>query len=251
MKFKDTTIHIERIGEEGRPIIFLHGWGQGGSTFLPVVRELSQPYQVYLVDLPGFGKSDEPNEAFTLNDYVELLETIIAHYRLKNPLVVAHSFGGRVAIKHASKYHSISKLILTNSAGLKDSRPLSYYIKVYTYKALKWLFSFKLLRKYRKKVLSRFGSSDYKNASPIMRQTLVQAVNEDLSDDLKQIVIPVLLFWGERDEITPLHHAKRMKELLHDSGLVVVKDGGHFAYLDDPYLLAMVIEAFYPVEGAK
>ena len=251
MKFLDITVHIERIGEAGRAIIFLHGWGQNGQTFLPVIRELTKPYQIYLVDLPGFGHSEEPKTAFTLDDYVELLETIIAHYQLKNPLIVAHSFGGRVAIRHASRYHTAGKLILSNSAGLKTKKTFRYYAMVNTYKVLKKLFSIQPLLKYRERVLRRFGSSDYKNASPIMRQTLVHVVNEDLTEDLKQIVIPVLLFWGERDEVTPLYLAERMKALLHDSGLVIVKNGGHFAYLDDPFLLARVIEAFYPVEGLK
>lgn len=249
MIYKNTTIHIEKIGDVGRPIIFLHGWGQSGDTFKPVLNQLTKPYQVYLVDLPGFGQSGEPETAFTLDDYVELLETMIAHYQITNPLIIGHSFGGRIAIKHASRYHTAGKLLLVNSAGLKDKRKLSYYFRVYTYKFLKKLFSFKLLHRYREKVLGRFGSKDYKNASPVMRQTLVQVVNQDLSEELKQIVIPVLLFWGELDDVTPISHAERMKSLLHDSGLVTVKEGGHFSYLDDPFLFARVLEVFYRSEG--
>lgn len=245
MKIKETNVYLNKIGEEGKEIIFLHGWGQESSTFTPVVEKLESSYQVYLIDFPGFGKSKEPPYPYTLDDYVEILEEIIQFYKMKDPLIIGHSFGGRVAIKHANIYKTSGKLILVNSAGIKDKRTWKYYARVYTYKFIKRLFSVRALRKYKQRVLGRFGSSDYKNASEIMKKTLVQVVNEDLSEHLSQIKIPVVLFWGEQDTVTPFSHAKRMQELLSDSGLVTVKKAGHFSYLEDPYLLAKVIESFH------
>jgi pimeloyl-ACP methyl ester carboxylesterase len=245
MIINNMNVYVNVVGDSEKEIIFLHGWGQDSTTFNPVIEYLKDHYKIFLVDFPGFGKSDEPENVLTLNDYVEVLKKIIQCYKIKDPLIIGHSFGGRVAIKYTSHYEGVSKLILVNSAGLKNKRTWKYYYKVYTYKFFKRFFSLKPLTKYKDKVLSKYGSSDYKNASEMMKKILVNVVNEDLSNELKNIFIPVILFWGENDTVTPLEHALRMQEYLDDVGLVKVPNAGHFSYLEDPYLLYKVIEAFH------
>ena len=91
----------------------------------------------------------------------------------------------------------------------------------------------------------RRGSADYSAASPIMRQTLVLAVNEDLTHCMKNIDVPTLLFWGEADDATPLSDAKRMEKRIPDAGLVVVRGGSHFSFLDDTLLFFRVLDSFF------
>lgn len=239
------NVNIEIIGNSEKEIIMLHGWGQDSTTFNNIVTSLKGQYKIYLIDLPGFGKSDEPDHDYDLNDYAKILNQVISSYHIKKPLVIGHSFGGRLAIKYEATYGGLNKIILVNSAGIKPKRNCMYYFKVYYYKFIKRVFSLPLFNKYKKSVLNKFGSNDYKNATIRMRKVLVKVVNEDLSHYMRKIKIPVLLFWGENDKVTPISNAYKMKELLKDSGLVVVKNSGHFSYLDDPYLLIEVIKVFY------
>ena len=78
-----------------------------------------------------------------------------------------------------------------------------------------------------------------------MRQTLVLAVNEDLTHCMKNIDVPTLLFWGEADDATPLSDAKRMEKRIPDAGLVVVRGGSHFSFLDDTLLFFRVLDSFF------
>lgn len=151
--------------------------------------------------------------------------------------IIAHSFGGRIAIWFAANYpEKINKLILINSAGIKPGRTLKYHIKVAIAKTGKKLFTLSIFGKYRERLLNNLyrlvGSKDYQQQTGIMRSTLVKVINEDLRGLLPKIIAPTLLIWGENDKDVPLSSAKIMESKIKDAGLVVFKDAGHFSYLD-------------------
>lgn len=88
------------------------------------------------------------------------------------------------------------------------------------------------------------GSSDYNNASEMMRRTLSKIVNEDLKSVMPSIKAPTLLIWGENDTATPLRDAKIMERLIPDAGLVSFSGCGHYSFLDNPYQFAAVLRSF-------
>lgn len=219
-------------------IIFLHGWGANINVFMPVINEVSKKYNVYAIDLPGFGLSQEPPKEYMVEDYSKIIFEFIKKLKLENVILIGHSFGGRVIIKLVgSLKYKPKKIILIDSAGIKPKRTLKYYIKVYSYKfvrnVLKIIFgkekSTKIIEKYRSKV----GSEDYKNASNVMREVFKNTVNEDLRVYLPNIKVPTLLIWGENDTDTPLSDGRIMEKMISDSGLVILKDAGHYSYLDN------------------
>ena len=125
---------------------------------------------------------------------------------------------------------------------------MSYYTKVYTFKALKNIFKLfpnaEMFNNIRERVLGKFGSSDYKKSPEILRKTMSIIVNEDERDILTNIECPTLLIWGENDEDTPLEDAKIMEKNIKDSGLVVLKNAGHFSYLDCYNDFSVIIKNF-------
>lgn len=90
----------------------------------------------------------------------------------------------------------------------------------------------------------KFGSADYAAASPVMRGSLVKAVNEDLEPLLPQITAETLLIWGDKDTATPLSDGRKMEKQIKGSGLVVFSGAGHYSFLEQPYLFAKVIKSF-------
>lgn len=102
----------------------------------------------------------------------------------------------------------------------------------------------KMSKELEEKIKSKFGSSDYKNASPILRKVFVRVVNEDLTYLLKDIDCPTLLFWGENDDATPLSDAKKMEKIIPDAGIVTVPGGGHYSYLDNFPMFSAVVNKF-------
>ncbi|MES0337621.1 MAG: alpha/beta hydrolase [Candidatus Magnetobacterium sp. LHC-1] len=211
-------------------MLLLHGWASSLDSFVSVQRYLSSKFKVYAIDFPGFGKSEEPKEIWGTEDYCTFLEAFMEKMNIAKPIIIGHSFGGRVAIRLALKKKA-DKLILIDSAGIRPKRTAKYYFKVYSYKLAKYMLKYlspRLLVKYKGSV----GSKDYINASPTMKQILIKVVNEDLTKLLPEITIPSLLIWGENDMETPLYQANVMNKLIPDSGLVILKGAGHFSHID-------------------
>ena len=247
-----TTIHDLKIhytvSGAGHDLLLLHGWGAQGSSFAPVQAHLEQHFRCYSLDFPGFGQSDPPQEAWGTAEYTDFVRQFIQDRQLEHPILIGHSFGGRIAIRLASA-ENFPKVILVDSAGIRPRRSWDYYLKVSTYKSLKAvLLSTPVLKNHAEKILAHFrkraGSSDYQNASHIMRTVLVKVVNEDLRHLLPGITAPTLLIWGERDEATPVADGRLMESLIPDAGLVVLKNAGHFSYLDRLHDFLVILDNF-------
>lgn len=231
----------------GNPLILMHGWGCSHSTVESIAAVASKTNTVYNVDFPGFGDSPEPPEVWGVEQYTRLIEGMSTQLGLKNPILIGHSFGGRVGILYASR-NTVSKLILVDAAGVKPKRSIKYYIKVYSFKMMKHLM--RLIYGNEKAAAkieaqrTRRGSSDYASASPKMRAILSRCVNEDLQSEMPKIKAPTLLIWGENDTATPMRDARIMERLIPDAGLVSFPGCGHYSFLDNPIQFAAVLKSF-------
>ena len=203
------------------------------------------------VDFAGFGQSEEPSAVWGVEEYTRSVEAIAQAEGIENPILVGHSFGGRVSIVYASR-NKTQKIILVDAAGVKPRRSFTYYRKVYTFKLMKWLAPILMGKERAQQMIekrrAKAGSSDYNNASPRMRAILSKCVNEDLCHLMPKIQAPTLLFWGENDTATPLADAKRMEKLIPDAGLVTVAGAGHYSFLENTPLFMRVVESFLSKE---
>ena len=251
---KDATVNGLRIhytdsGQGPRTIVMMHGWGCDHTTLATVeTTALECGYRVVNVDFPGFGKSEEPPEVWGVEQYTRCIEQLIGQLGLKDPALLGHSFGGRVGILYASRHADVSKLILVDAAGIKPRRSFTYYRKVYSFKALKWIMYLCLGKREAERRLdarrAKAGSSDYAAASPMMRRILSRVVNEDLTSRLPLIKAPTLLIWGKNDTATPLADAEKMERLIPDAGLVAFDGCGHYSFLDNMAGFAAVLRSF-------
>ncbi|MDO5771765.1 MAG: alpha/beta hydrolase [Bacteroidales bacterium] len=239
---------------EGMPVILMHGWGCNHSTLKSIEAQLTPGFKVYNVDFPGFGGSNEPSAVWGVEEYTSLIEEFARQEHIESPILLGHSFGGRVGILFASR-NKVHKLILVDAAGVKPRRSLRYYYKVYSYKAIKHALLFFLGKKRGETALNSYrakvGSSDYSNASPMMRAILSKVVNEDLKSVMPKIACPTLLIWGANDTATPLADAKIMEKLIPDAGLVSFDGVGHYSFLENPYQFAAVLKSFLSKDMTK
>lgn len=225
------------IKGEGCDVVLLHGWGASIESFRPVIDALSRDYRVICPDLPGFGKSDEPSSPWSTEDFAEFVKAFLDFLNIKNPVIIGHSHGGRIALCLLGKMNfPAKKAILIDSAGIKPKRGPKYYFNTYKYKLGKKILSCPLYYKFTKNIYEKYtsnaGSEDYRNSSPMMKRTMSIVVNQDFSDVMKNIKVSTLLIWGDADTATPLKDGQKMEKLIPDSGLVVFKGAGHFSYLD-------------------
>lgn len=232
---------------DNHPLILMHGWGCSLETVRSIAAVASQTHRVYNIDFPGFGESPEPAGVWGVEEYTRLIEKFIAGLMLDNPVLVGHSFGGRVSILLASR-NKVDKVILVDAAGVKPRRPLKYYFKIYSFKASKWAVKTLLPRRKAESIINKMrarrGSADYNSASPLMKSILSKVVNEDLCGVMSDIKAPTLLIWGENDTATPLSDAKKMEKLIPDAGLVSFPGAGHYSFLDNPAGFRAVLKSF-------
>ena len=251
--YHSVRLHYTDCGE-GHPLLLLHGWGCNTTTFSAIRPFLEARFRVLTIDFAGFGQSDEPREVWGVEEYTRSVEALAKAEGIENPILIGHSFGGRVSIVYASR-NKTQKVILVDAAGVKPRRSLSYYRKVYTFKLLKRILPLIVGRKRATEMIearrAKAGSSDYNQATPMMRAILSKCVNEDLCHLMPKIEAPTLLFWGEKDTATPLADAKRMEKLIPDAGLVTVAGAGHFAFLENTPLFLRVAESFLQKEIKK
>jgi len=239
INIRGLNINYETHGSENtKEVLILHGWGANIQSFAPVTKHLSNKFKVHILDLPGFGESDEPNEGFFVEDYANIVLEFIKKLDIKKPVLIGHSFGGRVIMKMVGKLgYEPEKIIFVDSAGIKPRRGLDYYFKVYSYKLAKKAINLMLPKEKATKLIEDMrkskGSVDYNNASENLKKTFINVVNEDLREHLPNIKVPTLLIWGEKDMDTPLRDAKIIEKLVPDAGLVVFKGAGHYSYLEN------------------
>ena len=233
---KGINVNYVQYGN-GKDVVLLHGWGQNIEMMQFIGDRLGDKFRITILDFPGFGESEEPKEEWTVGDYVDLLHELVLSLEIKNPIIVGHSFGGRVGIKYASKY-DVEKLVLMGAPCFYDQQ---LDLKTKVLKGLKKLPGMNSFGEFMKKYI---GSTDYKNASPMMRKILVNVVREDLSEDAKKIEAPTLLIWGTNDEAAPIEEARRLEKILKDGALIELP-GTHYAYIENLDRVVSILDNFF------
>ncbi len=220
----------------GKDLVFLHGYLSCKESFYPQLEYFSKFYRVTALDFPGFGENAALNAPWSVDDYADWTERTLQTLNIVRPHVIAHSFGGRVAIKCLSRGEPFDRAVLCGCAGIVPKRTLRYKLRVSAYRAVKRIAPAYAERK--------FGSAEYKTLSPVMKESYKKIVNEDLREAAKSISRPVLFINGENDRDTPPASAEIYAANAPLSKTLVLKNCGHFAHLDNPLAFDMAAEEF-------
>lgn len=245
-------IHYEQYGA-GEEILCLHGWGCAVKHFEPIAKELGKTHHVTVIDFPAHGESSRPPEPWGVTEFGECTHKLIEALKLGKVDIIAHSFGGRVALYLGAHYpEDVKRLVLTGCAGLKKPQTEEGKKRAEQYQKLKKLYS--TVKKIPfmkgtaedalKALQQKYGSADYNALDDEMKKTFVKVVNEDLSPLLPQIQASTLLVFGENDTDTPLWMGQRMEKEIPDAGLVVFENDDHFAYLRQWPRFCAIVQAF-------
>lgn len=248
------NICYQITGEGEETVVMLQGWGTNFGIYDSVANAINEKIKVVQFDFPGFGSSDEPREPWNVDAYADFFCKFMAALGIKRATLIGHSYGGRVILKLAAREKlpfAIERIVLIDSAGIVPEKTPAQKRKIKRYKVMKkimnasaveFLFP-ELVEDWR----SRQGSADYRAASPMMRQCMVLAVNEDLRHLLPKVQQETLLIWGDKDTATPLADAKLMEENLPNAGLVVLEGAGHFSFLEQPVRFQSILRSFFKI----
>lgn len=242
-------LHYEVTGN-GPALVLMHGWGCDHTTVRSIATTAEHTHTVYNLDLPGFGLSQEPPVVWGVDDYARCVDAFMAHEGIEHPVLVGHSYGGRVAIYLGAEGKIVPEaLILIDAAGVKPRRSLSYYYKVYSFKIAKKIALALLGKEKGARIVERMrsgrGSADYASSSPLMKGVMSRSVNQDLRPLMPSVrARQTLLIWGTDDTATPMRDAHIMEKLIPGAALVAFDGCGHYSFLDNPGQFAAVLNSF-------
>jgi pimeloyl-ACP methyl ester carboxylesterase len=230
-------------------VIILHGWNLSGQRFEPLKKILkTHGFTVLNPDLPGFGQEQPPPAPWHVSDYAKFVHDFIVKNKLKKPILIGHSFGGRVGLKLTQMYpDDLHSIILTGVPGFSPVASRKRLLFLLLAKVGGMIFRippFSLFAYLARKLLYRFaGAHEFNRAKGSMQQTFKFTVSDDLTEAMKLVKIPCLLVWGKLDSMVPLSVANRMLTLIPDSKLVVIKEGDHgVPYKDAPQFYSFIKE---------
>ena len=220
----------------GKDLVFLHGYLSSKEAFAAQIAYFSKFYRVTAIDFLGFGDSKPLTEPFSVADYAAWTREVFSLLDIRNPHIIAHSFGCRVAVKMLAEDNATAdKLVMTGPAGIIRKRGFSYHFKVKSYRVVRRFFPRFAERK--------FGSAEYRSLSPVMRESYKKIVNEDLRGDAARIQNLTLIVEGESDTTTPFDEAKIYLQSLKNGSLKRMR-GGHFAFAEEALLFNLITEEF-------
>lgn len=225
-----------------KTLVFLHGWGVSSEIFKPLYPLLERDFQIYALDLPGFGKTPI-EKPMALKDYADFVYEFLKNNKIERPIIIGHSFGGAVATKMALLYpNKISKLVLVCASAIRQPRRKMIFIKKVA-DILKPLLPEKT-RKFILKILG-YDKTDYAQIeSSKLKETFKNVISEDLSLYFSLVKMPALIIWGENDAITPLAEGELIAKSISGAKLEVIKNAGHFAFLEKPEEFIKLIKEF-------
>jgi pimeloyl-ACP methyl ester carboxylesterase len=237
--FADGRLFGSVTGPDAPRILALHGWGRTHRDFDAVVAPVDEdPLAALAIDLPGFGASPPPVEAWGAHEYAEAVGALLSE--MQSPVIVlGHSFGGRVALHLANQRPAaVGALVLT---GVPFLHPAGRRRRVApAYKAIRRLHRLKVVSDATMEAArQRYGSADYKAAQGIMRQVHVRSVNETYEAQLDAVQCPVHMIWGADDTATPPEVAERALARIAHGDLAVYPGIGHLT----PLLIPAVLRA--------
>ena len=226
--FADGAFFAEVYGSGSPTVLALHGWGRRGNDFAKAL----EGHSGIAPDLPGFGASPVPDEVIGADAYADIVAHALDSFD-RPPVLVGHSFGGRVAVCLAAKHpEKVGDLVLT---GVPLIRLETGRRPAVGYRFARWLNTIGVISDERmEREKKKRGSADYRAADGVMRDILVTVVNESYEGQLGRIGGRVHLLWGADDREVPVSVAEAASALLADSKLEILPDVGHFLPLEAP-----------------
>jgi pimeloyl-ACP methyl ester carboxylesterase len=248
--------------------VFCHGTPWSSLLWAPYADALSGEFTVHLWDMPGYGQSSKsPEHGVSLKLQGELLADLISHWGLESPHVVAHDYGGAVALRaHLLHDRAFASLALVDVVAVAPWGSDFFRLvrdNPETFAALPHAVHEGALRAY-------IEGASHVGLTPRQLETLVapwldaegqaafyrqiaqadQAYTDEIQGRYPSLDLPVLVAWGVNDTWIPVDRAHLLAELIPDAQLELIEEAGHLVQLDQPVQLATRLHRWLTAQAA-
>ncbi len=228
-------------------VIFIHGAGQSSHCWkyqFKLSEELEQ-YNFIFIDLPGHGKSDGPGFK-TIKEYSDFLNSFINKMDIKEYVLVGHSMGGRITqvslVDHP--LNAIGSVLVGTGPRIRVTR---HAIELAT-KSFKDFADMAAENSFSKSAPLEL-KTEFKElllkSNPETAANDLAACNEfDTTDILLKIKVPTYIITGEEEKLAPIKNSVRLKNLIDNSRMEIIKGAGHFVMLEKPGEFNRIVKEF-------
>lgn len=284
IKVDNTSLYVRVVGK-GQPVIVLHGGPDFDHSYLlPDLDRLSNQFRLIYYDQRGRGKSAEnvnPNDVTLLSD-LDDLDRVRQHFGLNSVALLGHSWGAVLALEYALRHPTrVSRLILMNPAPV-SAVDLAAFRKIYVEKlgadmdrqqTIKTSAAYQagdpdaVIARYRihfkpslaraedyEKLMVRMqaafrsqGSEGIVKARAVEDRLMLdtwQLPGYDLTPKIRSLRVPTLVIAGDHD-FFPIEVASHISEAIPNAQLVMMKNCGHFSYLECPGEVHKALVGFF------
>jgi pimeloyl-ACP methyl ester carboxylesterase len=259
-------IHWAEVGEaSGRPpVVLLHGLSDSHLSWSSIGRLLARDRRVMMPDLPGHGQSGRPDVAYDLEWYADVVARWIETVGIEEADIIGHSFGGGVAqMLLLACPDRIRRIVLVASGGLGTA--IGWWLRL---ASVPWvvehmgqpfmrLGTLMTLRGARREGTVRADLDELCqfNARPGSARAFARSVRAVIDwrgqrrlffermDELERIP-PMLVLWGDSDELIPVAHGRAFADRLTEAALVTFEGCGHYLHHDRPEAFVLAVLRF-------
>ena len=238
-------VHYEAYGR-GRPVILLHGWLESWDHWLGTMKWLGRHRRTYALDFWGFGESGKQGGAFTVQDYVEMVNQFMERLGIERSPIIGHSMGGTVSLSLTLEHpERVQKVAVVGSPIVGDG--LAIFLRLAARRSLASLA-------YRVpgaiplgvKMCSPFLARDWKTWYKMFERDLSRTTLEsfhysiaslrgiDLRPRLKEMQVPALGVYGRMDRIVNPKQGKVLAQCASLADVRYFEHSGHFPMMDEP-----------------
>ncbi|MER5394547.1 alpha/beta hydrolase [Saccharopolyspora sp. NPDC002686] len=255
------TVRWASFGQ-GDPVVLMHGTPFSSYVWRDVAAALSSRYRVFVWDMPGYGQSEKRDgQNVSLAAQQEVFAELLRHWGLREPAVIAHDFGGAVALRTAllsgARYQ---RLMLVDAVSVRPWGS-EFFRLVHdnseVFAALPPLLHEALVRRYIATAAHRELRSDVLDelvapwlgeaGQPAFYRQIGQAderYTREVEDRYSELDCPVLIAWGDQDQWLPADRAEQLAERIPHADLTWIDQSGHLVQEDNPAQLTALITEF-------
>ena len=233
--------------EKSKSIIFIHGFPYDHFMWDKQVAEFSKSHFCVTYDVRGLGESSVGDGQFTMEMFVDDLESVVDEFKLDKPVLCGLSMGGYISLRAMERIQNkFSGLVLCdtkseaddNAGKLKRAIAIKHirdgdfenFIEAFVLNCFGEKFVIENKAEF-KKIVDR---SKKNNPVGIKSCLLAMAGRTDTTDSLSKINIPTLVICGSEDKLSPPAIMNAMAEKIPKSKFILIEDAGHMTSIENP-----------------
>lgn len=261
-EFEGELVRHDAFGD-GPPVVLVHGTPWSSFNWRHLVPLLAARRRVFVFDLLGYGESQQgpDGQDVRLQRQARLLAALLAHWRLAGPAVVAHDFGGAVALRaHLLLGCDFERLVLIDPVALSPwGSPFFRHVQRHeaAFAGVPAAIHAAIVGAYvdgataqtmpddtRRGILQPWLSEAGQRAFYRQIAQAEAAYTDEIEPRYGDVARPVLIVWGREDRWLPPETGERLRRAIPAAQLRLIDGAGHLVQEDQPQVLAAAIESF-------